>query len=245
MVMDCNSLKEEISKLFVCTPTEDGLRVSTMSLYPSFEQVDIFVVSTGNTFVVHDGGGAYRSAWDLGRNDDLIRKCITREACRHHLQVENFTLFTKVISSEWLPNAMLAVANASAFSAKAAVERAVAAMEEALNERIFAALRKIVAEPEIKREFFITGQSGKSHKFDFAVKRSDGRYLLLDSVSPHHNSVAHKYVSFADMKAVDGASDRFAVFERPLATEDASLMVQVAQLVPIGAVTEGARRALH
>ena len=47
------------------------------------------------------------------------------------------------------------------------------------------------------------------------------------------------------MKAVGGASDRFAVFERPLATEDASLMVQVAQLVPIGAVTEGARRALH
>jgi hypothetical protein len=244
--MDCNELKEHLSQLFTCVRSEDGLRVATMCLYPSFDQVHIHVVKVQEGFFVHDGGGAYRSAWDHGRNDDLIRKVINREASKLSLLVDNFTLGAKVKSVEWLPSAMMAVANASAFSAKSAVERVVAAMEEELSAKIFVALKRIVAEPQIQREFVVIGQSGKEHRFDFAVKKSNGRFLLLDAISPHHSSIAHKYVSFADMKAVtDDGSDRFAVYERPLSADDASLIVQVAQLVPLSAVTEGTRRALH
>ena len=82
---------------------------------------------------VHDGGGAKASAWEHGRDDGLIKKTINREALRFRLKVEDDTFVADAISAEWLQSAILSVANASA----------IAAAEEALTEKIYAALKKV------------------------------------------------------------------------------------------------------
>ncbi len=77
------------------------------------------------------------------------------------------------------------------------------------------------------------GQSGKKYDFDFSIPRPDGTPILIDTVVPHHVSIAHKYVAFSDVAASgEGDTKRWAVFDKPLEVDDASLMRQVATLVP-------------
>jgi hypothetical protein len=244
--MSCDQIKEALAGCLVFEPTEDGCRISTACLYPSFERVEVYVTRFGEGFIVHDAGGAYRSAWSHGRDEALIRKILSREASRFHLRLENFVLGTEAISAEWLPAAVLSVANASAQSANSIVERVTAAAEAALSDKMFEKLKAVVPEPQIKRAFPVLGKSGKEHRFDIVVQHHGEQLLLLDAVSPHHSSVAHKYVAFSDTKAhYNETVEGFAVYERPLAEDDASLLLQVAQLVPIVALVEGARRAIE
>jgi hypothetical protein len=244
--MDCVDIKEHLDSLYPCRKTQDGLRVLTTCLFPSFEQVPVYVVSHGSGFKVHDGGAAFQSSWDHGRNEQLIKKLLGREAVKFRLKVEVDTLVAEVKSSEWLPSAILSVANASSIAANAIVEHVVASSEADLAEKIYAALRSVYNEPRIKREYAIEGQSGKPHKFDFAIGEPDTKIILLDAVSPHHSSIAHKYMAFSDVKsALNNSALGFAVFDRALDTADVSLIQQVADLVPISSVSATSLRALR
>jgi hypothetical protein len=78
---------------------------------------------------VHDGGGASRNCWIHGRDDPLISKSLNREARRFGLKVLEGSLIAHAVSADWLPAAIMSVANASAFAAKMAVERMAAATE--------------------------------------------------------------------------------------------------------------------
>jgi hypothetical protein len=244
--MDCLDLRPHLESLYTCRQTEDGLRVLTTCVYPSFDQVPVFVVPLGSSFIVHDGGGAFQSAWDHGRNDHLIRKLLDREAVRFRLKIDGDVLVADVKSAEWLPSAIMSVANASALAANAIVDHVVASTEADLAEKIFIALRLVYNEPRIKREYSIEGRSGKSHKFDFAIGEPDKKIILLDAVSPHHSSIAHKYMAFSDVKtALNGSAFGIAVFDRVLDSSDKSLIQQVADLVPIVAVSETSLRVLQ
>lgn len=242
--MNCADVKERLARLYTCRDTAAGVAVSTSCLLPSFTQLSVFVLPFGDGFLVHDAGAAFASGWEHGRDEPLIRKMIEREAKRFNLKVNGVNLAVEAKSGEWLPSAILAVSNASAMAARAVVDHVVAAAEAGLVEKIYQALRLVYPDPRILREFAVDGQSGKSHKFDFAVGDPTQKILLVDGVTPHHSSIAHKYTSFADVKnALNGCVTNFAVFERPLDDDDVSLMQQVADLVPIQAVSAGAERA--
>ena len=91
-------------------------------------------------------------------------------------------------------------------------------------------------------DYEIAGES-KKHKFDFAVTEFSGAVLLLDAVAPHHISVASKYVAFSDVShRRDFRTDRWAVHEKELDASDASLLLQVAEIVPVKALPEGLKR---
>ena len=169
-----------------------------------------------------------------------------KEATRFRLKLENEVFVAEAVSEDWLPNAILSVANAASQSAYNAVDHIVAATEADLAERIYMALRKVYSESAITREYSLDGNSGKSHRFDYAIGDVDKRILLIDAVSPHHSSIAHKYTAFSDVKAALGSSMMgFAVFDKTLESDDAALMRQVADLVPIASVSEGAKRVLQ
>ena len=53
--------------------TDEGARLETHCLYPSFDPVHAFIAKVGDGYKVHDGAGAFRSAWDHGRDVGLIR----------------------------------------------------------------------------------------------------------------------------------------------------------------------------
>jgi hypothetical protein len=217
--------------------------VATTCLYPSFDIVHVFITAMADGFQVHDAGGAANSSWEHGRDDQLIKKEIDKAARRFKLRATNNILCADVISHEWLPNAVLSVANASAMAANTIVSHIAAAVEEALSDKIFYALATVYPLQKIAREFEYNGKSGKSHKFDFALS-DKSTLLLLDAISPHHISIASKYVAFSDVKASHENAHGFAVFDRPLGADDASLMQQVADLVPLAAVSSGAKRII-
>jgi hypothetical protein len=106
-------------------------------------------------------------------------------------------------------------------------------------------LAKTVDPKVVTKEFPFIGRSGKEHHFDFAIRKRNERLLLIDTVLPHHVSVSAKYVAFADAR-FDSSNKicRFAVYDRPLDKADASLLQQVADLVPFRSLELGVKRAL-
>src|SRR6266478_6551619 len=94
----CNDIRAALSAFEVCTETEQGSRVTTHCLYPSFEPVNVFVVRFGGGFRVHDGGGAIRSAWTHGREESLVARMLTKQALRYQIKVVDDALVTEVPS---------------------------------------------------------------------------------------------------------------------------------------------------
>jgi hypothetical protein len=244
MTKACDDIKAALSAFEVCTETEDGSRVATHCLYPSFEPVEVFVVRFGDGFRVHDGGGATRSAWTHGRDNVLIGRMLTKQANRYQIGVIDDALVASVPSIDWLASAILAVANASAAAAHAALDRFVTATETVLKDKILKVLKSTVPVSMVAVGYEVAGQS-KIHKFDFAVTEFDGSMLLLNAVAPHHISVASKYVAFSDIiHREDVRTDRWAVHDKELEPSDVSLLQQVADIVPMKALQKGLERLM-
>ncbi|WP_349370164.1 hypothetical protein [Salinarimonas sp.] len=243
--MICEQIRSALAPLASCEPTTSGARIATHCLYPSFDPVEIHVVGHGDGFLVHDDGGAYREAWLHGCDQPAIKRWLTIAADRFSLQVVDSTLVAEIASAEWLQSGILSVANGAAFAATMALDRRPVS-ERRLVERITEALASAFREVEIQREVPVVGQSGKTHRFDLALTGPRGETLLIDAVAPHPVSIASSYVAFSDTQRASAARRvHFAVFDRPLDEADALLMRQVAELVPVAGLADGARRVLH
>jgi hypothetical protein len=242
--MSCQDIRAALAPYTDCIETESGSRFRTHCLYPSFEPVDVFVVRFGDGFRINDGGGAYRSAWDHGRDDGMARRAINRQATAYHLSVENDqSLAVTVNSPDWLLSGILAVANASAGAAHAVFQHVTGASETMLKERIFATLAATVPVSAIAKEYEMIGKSGKRHHFDYAIQTVEQHPLLVESVTPHHVSISAKYVAFADTSDAP-AIGRFAVCDRPLDNDDTALLQQVAAIVPFASLGPGITRQM-
>jgi hypothetical protein len=214
-----------------CVETEEGARLTTHCLYPSFEPVHVFIAKVGNGYKVHDGGGAFDAAWLHGRDDSVITRAILTQCERFHLRVSDGSIVGSVDSADWLLNVVLGVANASSLAAHHAVARVIAAAEEALVVKIDRTLTEKFGEGAFRRGVDLTGKSGGKRHFDFALPLPGGDEVLINGVSPHKGSVSSKFVAFSDTEG--DADHKFAVFDRELASEDAALLGQVASIVPL------------
>jgi hypothetical protein len=242
--MTCDDVRAALSAFEICVETEEGSRVTTHCLYPSFDPVNVYVVRFGDGFRVHDGGGALKAAWTHGREEPAIKKALGKKAARFEVNLlEDCSLVVDAPSVEWLTSAILAVANASAAAAHDVVDKVVSATERVLRDRILDVLKRTVRESAIAPDFGLTGKSGKVHHFDFAVQEPNDKLLLISAVAPHHISVSSKYVAFSDLIfRTDGRVDRFAVHDRPLDPSDVSLLLQVAEIVPVTSLRSGIER---
>jgi hypothetical protein len=240
--MTCADIQKAMADFLACEQTPEGARIATHCLYPSFESVRVFVAKIGDGFTVHDGAGAHNVAWLQGRDADLIEKSLTEAAQRFHLIVAGKALVARVNTVEWLTGAILAVANASAFAARDAVDKIVAAQEEALVDRIGSSLTEVFSQKHIAKNVNIKGASGGTRHFDFVVERETPQPVYINSVTPRRNSVAAKYVSFADTEG--DRRFKLAVHDRELELGDAALLQQVASVVPLASLGVGAKRSL-
>jgi hypothetical protein len=242
--MTCQDIRAALEPYGECTETENGSRLRTHCLYPSFEPVHIFVVRFGDGFKIHDGGGAYRSAWDHGREAAMARRAISRQAIAFGISVgADESLVADVQTKEWLLSGILAVANASASAAHTVFQHVAIASEEMLKEKIFGILASVVPMASIVREYALIGKSGKHHRFDYAIQTTEEQPLLLNAVTPHHVSISAKYVAFADTHELP-VIGRFAVHERPLEQDDMALIQQVADIVPFASLRPGVTRQM-
>lgn len=243
--MICEDVRAAMGAGEICEETDAGARVVTHCLYPSFTPVVLFVTKIGDGYRVTDGGGAVRCAWQHGRDERLADRLLTKEALRYHLKVSGHALVAEVPGIDWLRAAILATANGSAAVAHAAIGKMAAASEHVLKDRILAALSRVVQPEAIGTDYELVGSSGDTRSFDYGVRAANDNLLVLSAVAPHHSSVYAKYVAFGDTKDLGEGLSRFAVYGRPLASGDVSLLLQVTDdLLPINALDIKARRVL-
>lgn len=241
----CKDVHAALGAGEICLETDAGARVVTHCLYPSFQPVIVFVSKLGDGYRVSDGGGALRSAWNHGREEGLTDRLLAKEATRYHLKVSAGALIAEAPSIEWLKAAILATANGSAAAAHAVIERIAAAAERNLKDQIFSTLASLVREEDIGSDYPVIGTSGDTRSFDYGVRIASDNLLVVSAIAPHHSSVYAKYVAFGDTKGLGPGLSRFAVYNRPLASGDAALMLQVTdELVPLKSLNSRARKAL-
>ena len=142
-------------------------------------------------------------------------------------------------SIDWLPSAIVSVANASSLAAHDAVAKITAAAEEALVDRIDRKLSGAFGPKGYDKDAEILGVSGGMRYFDFVVGRRSPAPLFINGVLPHKISIASKYVSFSDTEA--DKRHKFAVHDRELDNDDTLLLQQVASVVPFLSLAGGAQ----
>lgn len=243
--MICAQIREKLELFRACVETDSGAQIRTQCLYPSYDPVFVYVAGFGEGFKIHDGAGAAKVSWAHAREGGLVTKALGNAAKRFGIDaVEDQYLTVTVDTSDWLINAILAVANASSSAAYDAVSHSVKAVEEKLQERIYNVLSDNFKEKQIVTEYPFIGNSGREYRFDFAITdSSNDNVILLDAVMPHRNSVAAHYVAFSDVHD-SVRNGRFAIYDRPLAREDKTLLHQVATVISFDSLMPGLEKVL-
>lgn len=233
-MLDCTTIRGSLSKYDTCERTSEGIRITTDCLYPSFEQVVVFVVGNGDGYIVHDGGGAAQSAWMHGVDTRSLSHSLTTSAKTFGCESKNNKLISEAASSDWLWAAVATVANASSDAARGAIGRVRATREEDLISKTKALLDSASWAPKTTREFKYVGESGKVHTFDLSIEHGQS-LALMDAVVAHPGSIAAKYLAFSDTPRRMGLF-KYALYEGQLAPEDKTLLSNVADLISYKAI---------
>lgn len=228
-MLDCAYINNTLSEFGSCEKTEHGWRVTTHCLYPSFEQVSVFVRGYGDGFVITDAGGAITNVWHHGIDHSHAQRAMIKAAESFGCEYLRKEISLSVKTDEWLYSGIVSVANASSEAARAVVSKTRIANESGLIQKTKRFLEGLSWQPETKLEHAIHGSSGKLHTFDLAVFHNDSTGLI-DAVVPHANSIAAKYLAFADTESRAGLY-KYAIFDTELTSEDKSLISDVADLV--------------
>jgi len=218
------------------------IKFETTCLYPSFEPVEINIEPTARGYRVHDGGQAYNLAWLHGKNKKHILNVISKTAFEFSLDTKNGEIYSIVENLEWMKPSILAIANCSAKALEAIISKRISFVENTMLEHLGKKVRTV----EIRKRFNIEletelkGYSGKTHKFDLVLSsKNSEKSFLINSVTPHHASIAHRFTAFADIVRNGHPRDNnLAVFQDELAVNDSSLMLQVANLAPLSSISD-------
>ena len=233
-MLNCNELIAYLDARRTCERSAFGTKVLTQCLFPSAEPVYVHVAQWGDVeFRVSDGGGAAKCAMRHGRDLDAVKAGMKAASDRFSLEIESEELIARVPNSDWLPNAVSAVANGAAFAASTALEHGSKARQKSLREEIGEYLRSSVPDRMIAPSYEYRGRSGKLWEIDFAILIPE-RPVLVKAVSPHYKSIASTYTVLSD--ALEGNNRRLSVFARRPDDDDAALLRQVSELVPLKAL---------
>lgn len=242
--MDCEFLRQLAAKHSACERTERGLRFETQCYYPSFDRVAVYVSRFGDGFRITDGGDAASSAFIHGRDESAFQSSLKRASSRFGVEPKGSILLAQVENEDWLFPAILAVANAASMAAFETSTKVAKKVTRELRERMRAILAEVVPAHDIASDYHYRGKSGHEWRVDYAVLKSRSP-LLLKAITPDGNSINANYTAFDDIfEATENRTSRFSVFEKQLKPEDKTLMLRVAELVPLAALENGARGAL-
>jgi hypothetical protein len=241
--MDCDLITAALNNL-QCERTFDGLRVLSHCLYPNFEQVPVYVQTHMDGFLVHDGGEAYDLAFLEGRSPSALKAFMREYASLFGVDSDDHRIFGRALTHDWLPNVIMAVANASAAAANALVmsKSDLAKQDDnEFREHAFQILREAFTDKRVPRRVKRRGRTGKMYTFAFGVTLKE-KMSLVDVVAPSSISVASRFTTFSAVtpRAFGGA---FLAYNRDLASEDAALLSEVADVLPLDALVASVERS--
>lgn len=233
-MLDCSHINNALGEFGGCEPSENGYRVTTHCMYPSFEPVCVFVRPVADGFLIHDGGGAVTNGWHHGLDVGGSTRSLTKSAEMFGCEFGSGMIRIVVENQDWLYSGITSVANASADAARTAVGKTKITNERGLIRKTKKFFDSVSWRPETKLEERVHGASGKLHTYDLAVFHQ-GSTALIDAVVSHPASIASKYLAFSDTENRMGLY-KYAIYDSELTSEDKSLISDVADLVAFDSV---------
>lgn len=220
-----------------CENTAEGARIVTHCLHPSFDPVAVYVQRHLDGFLVHDGGEAFDLAWLENRNAKALTRLMHECAMRFGVECDDHRIFGRALNQDWLPNVIMAVANAAAAATGALLhsDLGLSDVEDSdLREQTYAILKEAFTDKRVPRRVDRRGRTGKKFKFAFGVQLG-AQTALVDTVVPNPISVSSRYTAFAAVSArsLGGA---FITHNVALAPEDSGLLAEVADVVPLASL---------
>lgn len=243
--MTCDLITAALSDM-QCEETSEGFRVLTHCLYPNFEQVAVYVQNHLDGFMVHDGGEGFDFAFLEARNPNLLKTYMREFAALYGVDCDGRRIFGRAMTPEWLPNVLLAVANAASAAATAVLSSASDEVQsdesEEIAEKTYGVLRQAFTENQVHRRVKRRGRTGRLYTFAFGISAGPNS-SLVDTVTPNQLSVASRFTSFSAVSArsLGGA---FLAHIRPMANEDSALLAEVADVVPLDALLASLERRM-
>lgn len=241
--MECAEIFGMLDARRVCESSPYGTKVLTNCLYPSASPVYVHISMWGDEFRVSDGGEAAQCSLNHGRDHWAVKAGMKAARDRYSLLCNDDELFAMASAPEWLPNVVAAVANGAAYAATTAVDHALHRQQKTLKERIEQFLKAEVPQPEkyLTKDYQYRGKSGKVWELDFAVTTQ--KPILVKAVTPHHNSIAATYTTLSDVQSEENR--RLSVFASRPKEDDAALLRQVAELMPLKALAPTMHQLFH
>lgn len=236
MTAVCDAIMANAAKLWSCKETDNGARIRTTCVFPSFEPVFVYVVRLGDGFVVHDAGETMGVILSHGQDGDAAKRIIRTECKRYDLTCEGRRISLKIDALEWLETAIVSVANTAASAAQQAMTAAKRKAERDLTDTLYELLVPKVAKGTLAKNFDFQGTSGRKYHFDLAVRGRDD-LTLIQTVLPNANSLNSKFVSLSDIPA-DEPIQKIAAHNGDLSAQDVLLLQTVAIVARPGGVVE-------
>lgn len=222
----CETLSGYTAQIWACKETENGARIRTTCVFPSFEPVFVYVAKLGDGFMIHDAGETVATILAHGQEGDVAKRLIRSECKRYDLSFGDRRISLKIDALEWLETAIVAVANTSASAARNALKENNKKSERELADVIFDLLEPKLAKGTISKGFPFMGESGRRYRFDLAIQGKN-RLTLIETVTPHAISVNSKYVALADVPAEERVQ-KIVAHNNDLSQEDILLLQNVA-----------------
>jgi hypothetical protein len=206
--------------------TDNGARIRTTCVFPSFEPVFVYVAKVGDGFVVHDAGETLAVIMTHGQDGDVAKRLIRSECKRYDVTFGERGISLKIDAAEWLETAIVAIANTAAAAAKNALKDTNKKAERDLADVIFQLLQPKLTKGTISKGFPYLGESGRRYKFDLAIQGKQ-QLTLIETVTPHAISVNSKYVALADVPS-SAPVRKIVAHNNDLSQEDVLLLQNVA-----------------
>ena len=197
--MSCPSFVEiALSQLAHCRRSGDAILVDTHCLYPSGKTVTVAVLGGPTQAVVHDNGGACDTLGEHGVELEKPNDSLKRFAKARDLNVENGQIVSPPVSADWLPVAILLVANASKDAADTLLNKHNFNAKSDFRRDLKFLFRNKYGDKRFHENYKVFGKTESQYKFDYALK-IDKKIILVDAVLPDRNSINSRVVANLDV----------------------------------------------
>lgn len=183
--------------------------ITTPLMYASGGYVVVRVEQTSGDYFVSDFGAGREEAQLI--NGERIYAHVAKEiAAANGIGFDSYSFFVVQVSSDRLPGAIAAVANASQEAVNITALRVSETKHRDDNAVLYERLASVFGRNSVARDASVIGASNTEWHVTSLV--STGRkHVAFEAVSKHPNSVVHAAAKFSDIARMDLAPGRVAV----------------------------------
>jgi hypothetical protein len=208
--------------------------VTTHCMYPSNSAVTVFVMGGDRECVVSDNGETARMVRSHGVTIPESGKWLNSFCKRAGLTLVKEQIQSPPVPISALSNAIMLVANTAATAARHAIDQ-YGSERVSLKDKIHQTLSRIYSRNNISVGAPIVGESTRVYHPDFLVHTATPLGIIVDSVTPHANSINAKAAAHIDIGRLERRPLQTIVYDASLDWSSADLSFlksTTAELVP-------------